>query len=232
MEVLEENRTNWLVRMENGSTETKTKSSDLNQLLYRYNLWGLLESGKEIWSHTGSDGEPNVTIVPDGTASTYKIQIGNLPDLTIGEHHKTDLIDALEDVHEKHNSESIAPIVALYDDIRKDMIRDEILDLFLDVFSDKVVRGDGGWFINGHLLLTYEGDFYHPSTESRKRSGSSVIGTSSTTTAYGISIDNPGDAVSRTVTLEGEEYVLTEKEMQFLGKAMWAIENTPDRRDA
>lgn len=230
MEVLEENGTNWLVRMEDGSTETKTKSSDLNQLLYRHNLWGVLESGNEIWSHAGAEDEPNVTVIPDGSASTYTIQISDAPELTLGEHHKTDLIDALEDVYEKHNSESVAPIVKLYDNIREDMIRYNVLDLFLDVFSDKVVERDDGWFINGHLLLTYEGEFYHPSTESRERSGSNVIGASSSAKAYSINIGNPEESMSRNVTLDGDDYRLTQKEMKFLGRTVWAIENTPDRR--
>jgi hypothetical protein len=36
--------------------------------------------------------------------------------------------------------------------------------------------------------------------------------------------------MQREITVDGESYRLTEGEVEFLGLAMWAIENTPDRR--
>jgi hypothetical protein len=229
MEVLEENATNWLVLTEDGGTATKTKSSDLNQLLYGHGLWGLLDTGNEIWMHEGADDEQKVTIIP-GEDECYTIRPENAPDLTIGAHHKTDLVDAMASMYDNYDGESIAPILDLYDSIREDMIRDEVLEPFAEAFSDKVeVRADG-WFLNGHLLLTFEGEFYHPNTDSRRRSGQSVIGAGSSSTAYGVSISNPEEAMSRDITLNGEDYRLTDKEVKFLARVVWAIENTPDRR--
>lgn len=228
MRVLEENAVNWLVMTSDGSTETKTKSSNLNQLLYGQNLWGLIDEGSEIWTKN-LDGEKSVTIIPGEDAKEYTLQIDDAPDLTLGEHRKTDLIDALAEMYDKYDGESVKPLVRLYDDVRENMARSNVLNVFLDAFSDKVEELEDGWLINGHLKLTYEGEFYHPSTDSRKRSGQSVIGDFGTP-AYNVNVSSVTSDMSRNLTIDGEKYRLTNKEMRFIGKAVWGIENTPDRQ--
>jgi hypothetical protein len=226
--ILEENESNWLIATESGTT-TKTKSSDLNQLLYGHDLFGLIEDGTQIWQNSGAEGEPSVTLIPGEEAKKYTIEISEAPKLTLGKHHKTDLIDALAAVYEEHDGNSVQPILDLYDSIREDMIREDVLRPFADALSDKVVVRDDGWFINGHLLLTLEGDMFHPDTKSHKRSGSQCIPLGSKEDAYSVNIDNPSQSMSRSVSVDGEEYRLTTKEMHFIAKAMWSVENTPDR---
>jgi hypothetical protein len=229
MQVLEENLTNQLVMTADGSTETKTKSSSLNQLLYGHGLFGLLDRGDEIWMNNGAEDEPKVTIIP-GDDECYTLRIADGPDLTLGAHYKTDLVEAMQSMYEENDGESVAPLLELYESIRSNMIRDEILAPFLNVFNDKVAEKESGWFINGHLLLTYEGKFFHPTTDSKERSGSTVIANGSNVEAYSVNIRNPEEHMSRSITRDGEEYRLTDKEMRFLAKASWAIKNTPDRR--
>lgn len=228
MEVIESNEVNWLVLTDDGRTETKTKASSLNQLLYGHNLFGLLDRGDEIWTKNPDD-QQSITIIPGDEAKQYTLRFENAPDLTLGEHHKTDLIDAMAEMYNEYDGENIEPLLRLYDDVRANMVRQEVLGVFLDALSDKVAERDDGWFINGHLKLTYEGEFYHPSTESRKRSGQSVIGNFGTQ-AYQVNVSSVTSEMDRDVTIDGESYRLTDSEMQFIGKAMWAIENTPDRR--
>lgn len=229
MEIIEENATNYLVKTSDGGTATKTKASDLNQLLYGQNLWGLLESGDEIWTKDGAEDEPDVTIIPDDNATHYTLRVGDAPDLTLGEHHKTDLVDALADVYHDHDGQSTAPLVDLYDSIRDNMVREFVLDPFLKAFTDKVGKRDDGWYINGHLLLTYEGEFYHPDNVSRNRSGR-IIGEGTSTSAYKVDIDYPTEEIQREISPDGQTYRLTDSEVEFIAKAVWGIKNTPDRR--
>lgn len=228
MRILEENSTNWLVMTSDGSTATKTKSSELNQLLYGHNLWGLIDEGSEIWSKN-PDGEQSITIIPGEDAKEYTLQLEDAPSLTLGEQRKTDLIEAMAEMYNKYDGESIEPLVRLYDEVRENMVRGSILSVFLDALRDKVRELEDGWMINGHLKLTFEGEFYHPSTESKKRSGQSVIGNFGTT-AYNVNVSAVTSDMSRDLTIDGEDYRLTNKEMTFIGKAIWAVENTPDRR--
>jgi hypothetical protein len=48
--------------------------------------------------------------------------------------------------------------------------------------------------------------------------------------AYSVDISEGAADMSRDVTLNGESFRLTDTEMEFLGKLVWSIENTPDRR--
>jgi hypothetical protein len=225
IEVIDDNPTNWLVLTPEG-TETKSKDSKLNQLLYGHDLFGLIDRGDEIWQKSGVEDEPSVTVIPDEDALCYTIQLDSGPDLTLGANHKTELIDALAEVYDRDDG-SIKPILDLYDRIREDMIRDFVLTPFAKAFSDKVEERDDGWLIYDHLLLTLEGDFFHPNTDSKQRSGSSVIPAGSNNRAYsGVNIGNPEQSMAREITVDGESYRLTTKEVTFLAKAIWAVQNT------
>jgi len=229
MEVLEENSTNWLVLTPDGGTDTKTKSSKLNQLLFGHNLFGLIDRGDEIWTRSNT-GEPDVQIIPDDNAECYTLKLGDAPGLTLGKHQKTHLIDALAEVYNEYDGESVQPLVDLYDNIRANMVREEVLDPFYDIFSDKVGRRDNGWFINGHLLLTYEVEFYHSEHTSRTRSGR-IIGSGLAEKAYSVDFDDAEKEMQRELTIDGQTYRLTEDEIGFIARAMWAVGNTPDKRD-
>lgn len=226
MEIIEENTVNWLVLTDDGSTETKTKSSNLNQLLYGHNLFGLLQRGDEIWQSTGED-QADVKIIP-GENDTYTLSVNGI-ELGLGEHHKTHLIDAMQKMYEKYDGD-VKPLVNFFEEVRADMVRDEVLEHFVSAFGDRVSLRNDGWFINGHLLLTFEGELYHPSTDSKKRSGQTVIGEAARVQAYNISPDAPTDDINREITIDGRDYRLTENEISFLAKAMWSVKNTPDKR--
>lgn len=229
MQVLDENETNYLIMTDSG-TATKTKSSKLNQLLFGHDLAGLLQEGSEVWS-LNPEGQDKVTVIPDENAECYTLRFQGLPqELLLGKHHKTDLVDALAEIYEEHDGESITPLLTLYEEMREDMVREMLLDQFRQLFADRVEKRKQGWFINGHLLLTYENEFYHSEYTSRSRSGS-VIGEGTSIQAYSLAMDNPASDISRRVTYEGDIYRLTDSEMEFLGKAIWAVEKTPDRRD-
>jgi hypothetical protein len=230
MQVLDDNSENWLLLTDDGSTVTKTKSSNLNQLLFGHDLFSLLETGNEVWVSKDRDDEPQVTVIPDDEAQCYTLRVGDLPPLTLPENRKSDLIDALAEVYEDYDGRSSVPLVQLYDEVRGNMVRDTVLEVFVPAFGARIEERDDGWFINGHLLLNFEGEFHHPTTTSRQRSGQIVIGSGAAAEAYDVSLDKVAASMQREITVDGESYRLTEGEVEFLSLAMWAIENTPDRR--
>jgi hypothetical protein len=229
MNVLEENPTNYLVRTSDGRAVTKTKSSNLNQLLYGHNLAGLLEEQEEVLQISPeAEEEPTATIIPQGEQK-YEMVFSTFPEsLVLGAHHKTLLVDALAETFQEYDSETVAPLVKLYEDTRKDMVRENALEAFNSLPGVKA--RESGWFINGHLLLSWEGEFYHPKTDSRKRSGGVVVPVKSSSEAYNVSVDAAEADMERNVEHEGTTYRLTDSEVEFLAKAMWAIKNTPDQR--
>jgi hypothetical protein len=227
MEIISENDTAYLILTDDGSTESRSKASDLNRLIYDHNLHGLLVEGDEVWTKTDDEGQ-TVTVVPGDEPDTYTLRIEGQSQLFLGEHQKTDLIDGLAEVYEE-DSDGVQPLLDLHDRIRSNMMRKELLSHFISAIGDKVAEREDGWMINGHLLLDYEGEFHHPSTDSRKRSGQSVIGTTTATSAYGLSIDAPTDEIQRSFSVGGTKYRLTDREVKFIAKTVWAVKNTPDR---
>jgi hypothetical protein len=228
MNVIDETPTSWLIATENGGTETKTKCSPLNQLLYGHDLFGLLQHGDEIWMKD-VDGEKAVTIIPSQESECFTLRLEDCPDLTLGEHHKTDLIEAMAEMYDEHDGESVEPLVALYDEIRSNMAREEVLSVFSAALSEWVEVREDGWYINGHVLLTLEGEIYHPGTNSRKRSGNGVVNDGSSVQAYGLRAADLTSGMDREITEDDETYRLTDREMKFIGKAIWLVENTPNR---
>lgn len=228
-ELLEDNATNFLVRKPDGRIETKAKDSTLNQLLYGHDLHALIEDGTEVWTSAGLPEEPAVTVTPLEGGAKYTIKLDNSGKVLLGEHRKTDLIDALAELYNERDDQSNAPMIDLYDEMRDDEMRAEVLEPFANLF-DVVQERDDGWLINGHLLLTFEGEFYHPSTESRTLgTGRGVVSTGASSEAYDVDVQKQRFH-SRTVTRNGKTYRLYDKEITFLGLALWAIENTPDQR--
>lgn len=230
MEVLEDNETNVLVRTDNGKITTKSKSSPLNKLLFEHGLFDFFQTGSEIWT-AGGDEQPTVRIIPDGDAECYTIEIDtpDYPPLLLGAHQKTNLVSLFEEMYENDKNRAKS-VIDFYEKVRGDMARSEILDTFSKPFRSRVELREGGWFINGHLLLSYEGEFYHSEHVSRSRSGS-IIGRGMSTKSYEQAVPEPDGSISRNITVDGEKRRLTNAEVEFLTKALWAIENTPDRRE-
>lgn len=231
MEVIEENAVNYLVLTDDGRTTTKTKDSNLNKLLFGHNLHGFLQSGEEVWMSNGATDDPKVTVIPDDNAECYTIRVEEAGDLTLDKKRKTDLVDAMAKVYEEHDGKTTKPILDLYNRVRENMVRADLLDNFAELLSEKVVVRDDGWFINGHLLLSYEGDFSHPNTESMKRSGQQTLPIGASVSAYNLNVDAADTDMERSISFDGENYWLTNGEVEFLAKGMWAIEKTPDKRD-
>jgi len=228
MQVIDDNKTNYLVLTNDGSTTTKTKASNLNQLLFEHNLYELLEEESEMWVAEGKDSEGSVQVIPAEQPNCYYLELDVGPTLMLSANHKTDLVDTLKEFYD-NGSESIAPFINLYESIRGNMVRDVILSEFQTILSERITERDDGWLINGHCLLTFEGELYHPKTESTIRSGNGVINAGSDTNAYSINIEDPEGGVSRSIEIDGQSYRLTKGELEFIATALWAIENTPDK---
>jgi len=225
-DILTESDTNWLIKYPDGRTKPVSKSPH-NRLLYEHGLWGLLKGGTDILVlHSDDEARATVRLTPSDDATEFALEVGNGDPIHIGEHNKSKLVEALR-VHFECDDEDARPLVALYESIREDRIREDAMRALAEVppFAEDVELQADGWLIHDHLLLTWEREFYHPNTTTRTVSGSAVNPASSEP-AYQVSVGTPQD-VSRDVTLDGEQYRLTDGEMEFLAKAMFGITEAP-----
>jgi len=231
MEILSDNDANWLVQYDDGSVDTVTKSP-LNRLLFEHDLWGLLKRGDEIVTYSGDD-KPDVTVISNDDATEYILKLSSSDDkLHLGEHQKPRLIEALHDVYSLDEGVSVEPLLELYDDIREGMVRKRLMEKMASYgpFANTVELVEDGWLIHGHLLLTWECEFYHPDTTSRNPTGGVVIEKGSRATAYELRIGRDQQNTTREITLDGNQYRLTDSEMEFVARAIWAVAEAPRER--
>jgi hypothetical protein len=215
---------NIVVQHDNGSVES-IPLSPKNKLLFDHNLWGVLQDGSEILKLSGN---PGVTITPNDDSTEFTIVVGDAEPLHIGEDMKGRLMDALKDVYTKGNDRDLQPLIDLHDRIRDDRVRRYVVDSIVEMppFSQYVEEGrlevtSNGWLFGGELLLTWNCDFRHPETTSRKVSGSS-INPGSADSAYDVSFNSR--STTHTVEVDDNTYRLTNDEMDFMARALWAAE--------
>jgi len=224
-DILTESDTNWLIKYPDGRTKPVSKSPH-NRLLYEHGLWGLLKDGSDILVLHSDEDRATVRVTPSDDATEFALEVGNGDPIHIGEHKKTDLVNALT-THFVDGNDEAKTLVGLYESIREDRIREDAMRHLAQVppFTDDVELQADGWLIHDHLLLTWEREFYHPNTTTRTVSGSAVNPASSEP-AYQVSVGKP-QGLARDVTLDGEQYRLTDGEMEFLAKALFAITEAP-----
>lgn len=233
-EILDDTPANMLVKFSDDRVENLSKSPT-NVLLYEHNLWGLLRTGNEILS-MDRDDYPPVQIIPDENAERYTLRVGG-EELNMSPDMKPRLVDTLHEVYKSDGEETPQPIIDLFDEVRANMVRREVTDYFENIPPFLWLRKDGprtepnvpqileitdnGWLFHDELLLTWEAEFRHPDTTQYELRGS-VVATDGSNDAYKLRGIDHGEK-ERTMTIEGEEYRLTENELNFLSMAMFAV---------
>lgn len=219
-EILTETETNWLIRTD-GEVQTVTKSPT-NRLLYEHDMKGVI-NGDETYAAV--DGDQQVLLTPEDGGWLFTVDGANVH---VGQQHRPDLIDALVEHIEQG---TVAPLTALFEQIRSGMARKEVLTqvMSLPPFDDVCEVQDSGVLFYDHLLLSWDVKFYHPATTTMSRDGT-VLGGGTAQQAYQVNIGDPPDEFQE-VTFDGERYVLTDKEMRFLAYSLWAYENAPQRAE-
>lgn len=220
--ILDNNPTNWLVQFPGGDTDLVTKT-DLKVLLFEHDLWGLLKENSTVWRH---DGRYNVEIVPHG-GNKYELFVNDKESIHIGPHRKSEMVAALRSHYESDNQDAVA-LVKFHRNLHAKQVRRHVVEHFgkLPPLDGNYTDNGGGWLINKHLLLTWSGDFHHPGTTSRTRSGS-VVDKAANEKAYDINLNQPTDGIPRQIEIDGEEVRVTDDEMKFVAKALWAVTQSP-----
>lgn len=217
---------NIVVQHDNGDVESVPLSRH-NRLLFDYNLWGLLKEGDEIATISG---DPTVTIIPNDEATEFTLKVENAQEIHIGHDMKPRLMDTLFKVYEGDDDDlDPTPLVVLRDDIMENRVRMNVVDYLskMPPFSrykmeDTLEVTENGWLFSDELLLTWECEFRHPNTTSKRRDGS-IISPDAADSAYDVSFGKTSNQ-HHPVTIDDRQYRLTSQEMDFLTRALWAAE--------
>lgn len=229
-ELLDNPGANYLIQYDDRSVELVPKS-DMNRLVFEHGLWGLLRTGDDILVVKPDGEKPRIRVVPETSAQAYSLHVGDYDPIHLGPHQKADLVDALmEGKCEDGNLRR--SLIRLYDTARDVSVRERIIGVIAEhePFASNVEVVKDGWLIHQHLLLTWDREFYHPGTMSKTRSGH-IIGNGSTEKAYQVNMrKKPDPDGMRSLSVDGHDYRLSDDEMDFITRAMWAIAAAPSGR--
>lgn len=224
-EILDNNPSNMVIEQSDGTVEMIPKSPR-NVLLYEYDLWGVFRSGDEILRLSSDEGGA-VRVIPNEDATEFTIDVDDRDSLVIGQHKKDELLAAVSEVYDD-SSRDPSPLIELFESLRSDQVRQSLVSWLSDQqpFAGSVKTQSDGWLINDHLKLTWEREFYHPNTTSYNRSGG-VTASGASEPAYEIQVGNPSEDMTREIVADGTTYYLTDAELEFIAKGLWAIANAP-----
>jgi len=219
---------NIVVQHDDGNIESVPLSRQ-NRLLFDHNLWGLLKEGDEILHLSG---DPSVTISPNEDSTEFTLKVEGAQPMHLGPDLKPRMVDTLITIYEDRDEGEGAdptPLVDLRDEIMENRVRMKVVDYLAEMppFSEYISDGklevtENGWLFSQELLLTWECEFRHPNTVSRRRNGS-VISPDSADSAYDVSFSGLSNE-RHSVTIDGDDYRMTAKEMDFMARALWAAE--------
>lgn len=219
-EILDDRGDHVLVKHEDGVELISW--SPLTRLVWKHDLWGLLRDRDEPWYAEDDDGLwVGIRPAEDGR---FVIETADITHV-IGQQQFDDLVAILDEAYEHADGDepSPKPIVDALGRLLDTEVNPRAVDPVAEypTFRDHVEVRDDGWFIHDHLLLTYDNEFYHPMTESKERSGGSVIPAGSNAKAYELQFR--GTTTDEQATLG--EFTRTAN-VEFITRAKWAVDHT------
>lgn len=221
--ILETRDSHYLVQRDDGSVELVTRT-DMNILIYEHNLAGLLKRGDEV-INIGDD--PRVQLIPNDDATEFTLRIGD-DEFEVATHHKAALVKALLDAYDTGAEPTTRPLLDFAGQLMDTAVNRNVVDRLADEppFDTHVEVTENGWLINDHLLLTYDNEFYHPST-TRVDSSGSVVSGGSNKLAYDLRFDHRPDDHGQ-IALDSFDYLGdTDDQVEFVARAYWAITYAP-----
>lgn len=192
---IEESLGNMLLVRVNGELK-QVAASNKNKLLYKHNLFEILNTGSDksrVILTDDEDDENFVAIAPTDNDSVYQIWLDSNPYPVMNPPSKAE--DVLRGVKEAlETPSSYETIKRVYEDIRSDRVRRFVIQSLESVFSSgQVVPESDGWNILGMFILTWDARVFLNTSErgtAYRVTGSSVSETQDTKQFLQLSIND------------------------------------------
>lgn len=214
-EILDERPNHLLILNDDGGTEM-IPLSDHNRLLYKHGLFGLLRDESEAWA--AADGDDRVLVTPLGN-NQFEIEMDEMTVVTTP-YEKPDLVTTLVEAYEADDAPSPWPVINGVMAMRDFDAHPGNVDPLAEIptFADAVEVRENGWYINDHLMLSYNNEFRHEHIASHERSGDDVRALDSDQTAYELRFQ-------RQMTLDDATNTRAD-DAEFIARAKWAVDHT------
>jgi hypothetical protein len=216
--------TQFLILDDNGQPKTKVGSSE-NLLLYDPDDELPFEGGM----HEFLSGDTALQLSDDILVSTtsndncYVLSVdGQIVQTTPNQTE-----EFLRGVYELLVNDREHRLVGLHQSIMDEQVRRSLVGALVDTFddSDRIDVTTDGWLVDGFYLVDWKANLYTAKDDDESdyvRSGGSIVEEDKSYEFVRLRGGPSGDE-DLSVTIDGESYTLSEREMLFLGKVKWLL---------
>lgn len=134
----------------------------------------------------------------------------------------------LRGVKEAAVDEDIGALIDVYDEVMSTQVRRDVINALLDTFDEtfRIEKTPSGWVVDKFFIVDWTASMYaktdDPDSADVMRSGSSVVEADRSFEFVQLYLNREIEPV--TVSINGESFRLSEREMLFLGKVNWLLD--------
>lgn len=195
-----------------------------DELPFDNGLYGFLQGDEAILL---SPESPRILVAPTTNEYCYIIRV----DDTTVETTPNQSEAVLAAIRDAAVDGDIEPIQAVVEDILANQVRRDVMKALQHTFdqADRLTTDARGWLIDDFYLVNWEASLYlrtnDPDSGDYVRAGNEVEQTDRSREFVDLTISRDIEPI--TVSINGQEFTLTEREMLFLTKVKWML----NRRD-
>lgn len=133
----------------------------------------------------------------------------------------------LESIKQAALDGSVQGLIELHEHVVAKQVHRSVINALMQTFneSERLTKTGDGWLVDDFYLVNWEASLYtahnDPDENDYRRAGSQVTETDGSFEFVQLRLNREIDPV--TVTIDGDEYQLTEREMMFLAKIKWLL---------
>lgn len=134
----------------------------------------------------------------------------------------------LRGVKEAAVDEDIGALIDVYDEVMSTQVRRDVINALLDTFDEtfRIEKTSSGWVVDEFFIVDWTASMYaktdDPDSADVVRSGSGVVEADRSFEFVQLYLNREIEPV--TVSINGESFRLSEREMLFLGKVNWLLD--------
>jgi len=134
----------------------------------------------------------------------------------------------LRGVKEAAVDEDIGALIDVYDEVMSTQVRRDVINALFDTFDEtfRIEKTSSGWVVDEFFIVDWTASMYaktdDPDSADVVRSGSGVVEADRSFEFVQLYLNREIEPV--TVSINGESFRLSEREMLFLGKVNWLLD--------
>lgn len=204
----------YILIFDDGRRPESYKANAKNRLLFEEGMYDFIE-GQEVRKLND-----NPEVIIGSSEETYLLSVeGSIIETT-----PSQASDFLEGVLQSRQENSTEKLQQLHSEILSDQVRRRYMGHLVAIFDEsRIEQTSNGWLIDGFILVTWEASVYlkDDTNDSYVRQGGQAVKVDKSKQFVKVHVPLPEEP--DTITINGTEITLTEREMLFLRRVEWLL---------